>query len=723
MRHTLIYLLIVLLCPAYSVAQCPDGDIILDSQAKIDSFRSMYPNCTEIQSDLIVGIYDVDLDTTSNIQNVDSLISIQSVMGSIYILQNDSIEDLKGLDSLVNVSSNFVVAYNNNIANLEGLTQLETVGRLDVRGNLSMKDFQGLERLRKADEMYFEENDSLINFEGANQLDSVGYFAVFYNKQLQNFQGFNNIKAISGDFIVVGNTHLITLEGLDALNAITDNVHINNNDNLSDCSVLGICHQLKMNPASLIVYDNAVGCASPDEILDSCGYNLECPPGVTFYSQEKINNFTQRYPNCTCINGNVLVDKGNYSTDVIQGFDSLHNISVIKGDLEFVNIGAPNNFTGLESLDSIYGNLDIAGMQELQSFIGLDGLTSIGGRLEIRSNPKLKSISELSSLEYLGSSLFITGNDSLLSINGLHNIDTVKGDLYLRKNALIRNCVGLDSLKVIKRYFQVWDNDSLVNFEGLGSLEKIGTDFYVGDNFSLLNFEGLQNLDSIGFIGSSGSGGYNGLYQGYIWNVGGKLHIQGNERLLSMVGLENVSYVRGSLAIGGNPTLQNLYGLESLHKIGGYLYIYANDKLTSLELLKLNEVSFDIGIKNNSMLSRCDIELVCNELKSSAPYFTYIIIENNSTGCYDELEVLSTCSSCPNCILSVDNNWLGGTDNNWHTASNWSTGEVPTECDNVSITNGSEVHVLGDAVCNTIDVEEGAVLNVQDHLLRVACEN
>ena len=74
------------------------------------------------------------------------------------------------------------------------------------------------------------------------------------------------------------------------------------------------------------------------------------PEGVTFSTQTQIDNFQTNYPNCTEIEGDVLIN----GSDII-------------------------NLNGLSVLTSIGGNLWIKINSSLTSLTGLEGLTSIGG--------------------------------------------------------------------------------------------------------------------------------------------------------------------------------------------------------------------------------------------------------------------------------------------------------------------------------------------------------
>src|SRR5690606_9947078 len=72
---------------------CPEGDIILSTQAEVDQFIIDYPNCAVIPGALNINDSGVD-----PIINLDGLHNIQMVNG-LY-LQNTTFTDFSGLDAL-----------------------------------------------------------------------------------------------------------------------------------------------------------------------------------------------------------------------------------------------------------------------------------------------------------------------------------------------------------------------------------------------------------------------------------------------------------------------------------------------------------------------------------------------------------------------------------------------------------------------------------------------
>ena len=71
------------------------------------------------------------------------------------------------------------------------------------------------------------------------------------------------------------------------------------------------------------------------------------------------------------------------------------------------------------------------------------------------------------------------------------------------------------------------------------------------------------------------------------------------------------------------------------------------------------------------------------------------------------------------CTVATNNNYIGPNGGDWNTDSNWSRGEVPNECDIVSIGLNNEVSLSADALCYTLEVFPGSSLNVDGYELEV----
>ncbi len=116
------------------------------------------------------------------------------------------------------------------------------------------------------------------------------------------------------------------------------------------------------------------------------------PEGVTFATQEDIDNFQTDYPGCTEIEGDVVIN-------------------------------------------------DDAKNGELKNLDGLSILTSIGGHLSIQNNMHLESLTGLDNLMIIGGDLLIEGNAALIILTGLNNIDALTiSNFYIYNNSTLSEC-------------------------------------------------------------------------------------------------------------------------------------------------------------------------------------------------------------------------------------------------------------------------------------------
>ena len=131
------------------------------------------------------------------------------------------------------------------------------------------------------------------------------------------------------------------------------------------------------------------------------------PEGIVFTTQEQIDNFQTDNPDCTEIEGDV----------VIGGWPPTENIT----------------------------NLN-----------GLNVVTSIGGYLHIEHNLALVNLEGLDNLDSIGDWFVCKGNISLINLTGLENLTHIEGGLWFYINSMI-NLTGLEGLSVINEHIVIPD--------------------------------------------------------------------------------------------------------------------------------------------------------------------------------------------------------------------------------------------------------------------------
>lgn len=96
MKKFLILIVIIIAVQVILKAQpCLQGGKIFTTQAQIDSFPINYPNCTEIEGNILIR--------GDSINNLNALNILNSINGYLSIEANHSLINLSGLEELKSV--------------------------------------------------------------------------------------------------------------------------------------------------------------------------------------------------------------------------------------------------------------------------------------------------------------------------------------------------------------------------------------------------------------------------------------------------------------------------------------------------------------------------------------------------------------------------------------------------------------------------------------------
>jgi hypothetical protein len=200
------------------------------------------------------------------------------------------------------------------------------------------------------------------------------------------------------------------------------------------------------------------------------------PSGITFTTQEQIDNFQTNHPNCTEIGGSLIVDG-----ESIYNLDGLNVITSVGGNLQFMGCDILSSLTGLDNVTSLGGSLVVAGNDALFDLTGLEGLTSIGANLEARSNSYLIHFTGLDNVTSIGGGIYLFFNYNLTSFAGLNNLTSIGGELGI-------GTYGFPS--------GTWGNPALSSLTGLNKLTSIGGDIRIIGSDVLTSLSGLDNINA-----------------------------------------------------------------------------------------------------------------------------------------------------------------------------------------------------------------------------------
>lgn len=179
--------------------------------------------------------------------------------------------------------------------------------------------------------------------------------------------------------------------------------------------------------------------------------------------------------------------------------------------------------------------------------------------------------------------VMIKGSD-IVDLHGLFMLTSIGGDLNIQFNPNINNLIGLNNLTTINKSLRIYFNDSLTTLDGLNNLNSIGGDLWIGDVYY-----------SVGSL------------------------------LTSLESLSNLNSINGSLCVRYCNSLSSLAGLENIN----------SGSIT------------EINIYNNSSLSSCEVQSICNFLGNPTGV---INIYNNAEGCNNPSEIADECGITMDCL-------------------------------------------------------------------------
>lgn len=385
-------------------------------------------------------------------------------------------------------------------------------------------------------------------------------------------------------------------------------------------------------------------------LISACSaFSQGClPEGITFSSQEQIDNFLTDYPGCTYIEGNVVI-----SGEDVSSLAGLSTITSIGGDfmIGYYESGGNDeltNLTGLDNLSIIGGSLQIINNQSLISLTGLEGLVHIGNSLGI-SNNGLTNLEGLNNLLTIGGGLFIAYDYCLVNLSGLSSLFSINGDLEIHSNYVLNSLTGLENLNGSSI-----DNLSIYGNESLSVCDVQSICSYLSSPKGVVNIyantTGCDSPPEIAFqcgvrLNCLPYGNYYFFSQEQIDSfhndyfecnyLNGDVLVEGND-IIDLDGLNGIAYIGNDLYLENNPLLSDLTGLSSIKYIGHKFDLYENPKLigfNGLDSLKFIGNDFWIA-HNNGLINFAGLV----NLDSIGGVFN--VGFNNSLKCFSGLESL-----------------------------------------------------------------------------------
>ena len=208
--------------------------VTLTRQSEVDSFPINYPGCDVVEGGLTIS--------GSDIVNLNGLIGIKRIKQYLKIINNPILVNTNGLNS-IKVAGNIAFDNNNSLTSITGLNNVDTISSLDIRNNYNLIQLVGLSNLKFIFDFYVYNNRSLLDFAGLNNLITMQHVYIFDNFSLKNFNGLTNLKKV-GILQIGVNQSLLNFNGLNNLK-IVDVLRVGGNNSLVD--FIGLNNLEKIN--------------------------------------------------------------------------------------------------------------------------------------------------------------------------------------------------------------------------------------------------------------------------------------------------------------------------------------------------------------------------------------------------------------------------------------------------------------------------------------------
>lgn len=355
---------------------------------------------------------------------------------------------------------------------------------------------------------------------------------------------------------------------------------------------------------------------------------------VTLTTQAQVD----AYVGGATVTGSLTIGPSSGGT-AITDLSVLSTITSVTKYLYIYENTSLTNLSGLENLSSVVyfylgDNPELLNMDALST-----SLTSVGDYVEIYRNPKLSSLSGLSNISSIDYGFYFEGNNAVLNFSELTSLTSLGGGIWILDNTGLTSLSGFESISTTNSYLIIENNNALLNLTGFDNLTSIGSALDIKNNLLLSSFSGLAKLET----------------------VVSYFNIEGNSTITNLDGFDALNSIGEFLLVKNNSELTSLNGIETLTNLNGAgtvdtgrIQIDANVKLTDIsgmENIDSGDITY-LTLRNNSLLSTCEISNVCSYLGIPGTS----IISGNANGCANATEINTACAGA---TASVSDYLLG----------------------------------------------------------------
>ena len=622
------------------------GNIIVTTQAEVDSLRVTLVDKTIIKGNLTIGYTSGN--SRTHITDLTPLSNIVRITGNLRIQQNGQLVNLNGLNNLQTILGYFSVENNGKLITLGDFSNLQIIGGgFGIENNGKLTDLGDFTALQSIGEV-FHVIRTLAYIQSMSYFADRGGFKVANNAKLTTLGNFPALQTILGFFSVSSNNSLTTLGDFPNLQSIpsfwvsergrgwTLSIEVKNNPLLAYCCVLTNFLSGGTYPVSGSVYisGNAAGCNSVNEAA-SCALMIKLTShtngdtialthddtlprtiqftleGSTTGWESEITytpahaNFITLYPVEDTAQTGAITIIPSASEDTIPRTATItlrttgHEGVSDSVSLTITQAGAPGSQVQAQSSTYI-GNITVTTQAEVDSLrTTLANIDTIDGNLTIgytsgNSRTHITDLTPLGNIVRIAGNLRIQQNGQLVNLNGLNNLQTILGFFSVENNGKLITLGDITALQTIGGDFGVSSNSKLTTLGNFSNLQSIGRNFVVGYNHHLTTLGNFSNLQTIG--GDFGAAnnvklttlGYFPVLQTIGRHFGVKnfsvrnFRAANHDQLTIFGNFPVLQTIGGRFVAINNSKLTTLGDFPVLQSIGEFFLVRHNGKLTTL---------------------------------------------------------------------------------------------------------------------------------------------
>lgn len=212
----------------------------------------------------------------------------------------------------------------------------------------------------------------------------------------------------------------------------------------------------------------------------------QCPPGgVILNNQTQVNAFLANYPNCTQINGILVINPT--SSGAITDLSPLSNITTVAGYIHIENLGGVSDLSALNNITSVGGTVTIVNSQGLTAINSFNNLTNITGGIHIQNNHGLTTLNAFNALSSVSVWISINNNDALSTMNAFYALDYINGNLVVVENNSLSSVADFSALSAVNGFVHIERNGLLTSIFGLHNINPSTITFLYLVNHPLLS--------------------------------------------------------------------------------------------------------------------------------------------------------------------------------------------------------------------------------------------